>query len=51
MFLNIVIRHSALFRKLALNDEDVYVKTIGRGQETMFLTTKHGKVGYFHVTD
>ena len=31
MFLNIVVRHSALLRKLALNVEDFCVKTIGWG--------------------
>ena len=29
--LNMVVRHSALLRKLALNVEDFYVKTIGWG--------------------
>ena len=29
MFLNMVVRHSALLGKLALNVEDFYVKTIG----------------------
>ena len=29
MFLNMVIQHLALLRKLALNVEDFYVKTIG----------------------
>ena len=46
-----VVRHSALLKKLALNVEDFCVKTIGWGYKIMFLTTKHGKVGYFHVTD
>ena len=31
MFLNMVVRHSTLLRKLALNVEDFYVKTIGCG--------------------
>ena len=31
MLLNMVVRHSALLRKLALNVEDFYVKTIGWG--------------------
>ena len=31
MFLNMVVRHSALLGKLALNVEDFYVKTIGCG--------------------
>ena len=31
MFLNMVGRHSELLRKLALNVEDFYVKTIGWG--------------------
>ena len=31
MFLNMVVRHSALLRKLALNVEEFYVKTIGWG--------------------
>ena len=29
--LNMVVRHSALLRKLALNVEDFYVKTMGQG--------------------
>ena len=29
MFLNMMVRHSALLRKLALNIEDFYAKTIG----------------------
>ena len=49
--LNMVVRHSVLLRKHALNVEDVYVETIGWGYKIMFLTMKHGKVGYFHVTD
>ena len=49
MVLNMVVRQLALLRKLALNAEDFYVKTIG--WDTMFLTMKHEKVGYFHVTD
>ena len=51
MFLNMVVRHLALLRKLALNVEDFYVKTIGWGLKILFLAMKHGKVGYFHVTD
>ena len=52
MFLNMVVRYSALLRKLALNVEDFYVKTIEWGlKKIMFLTMKHGKVVYFHVTD
>ena len=49
------------FWKTCLNVEDFYVKTIGwvgrgggggeREREIMILTTKHGQVGYFHVTD
>ena len=31
MFLKMVVQHLALLRKLALNVEDFYVKTIGRG--------------------
>ena len=31
MFLNLVVRHSALLRKLALNVEDFYIKAIGWG--------------------
>ena len=31
MLLNMVVRHSALLRKLAINVEDFYVKTIGWG--------------------
>ena len=50
-FLNIVVRHLALLRKLALNVEDFCVKTIGWGYKIMFWTIKYGKVGYFHVTD
>ena len=49
--MNMVVRHSALLRKLVLNVEDFYVKTIGQGYKIMFLTMKYGKVGYFHVTD
>ena len=41
----------ALLRKLDLNVEDFYVKTIWWGLKIMFLATKQGKVGYFHVTD
>ena len=51
MFLNMVVRHSALLRKLALNVEDFYVKTIGWGYKITFLTMKHETVGYLHVTD
>ena len=51
MFLNMVVRLSALLRKLALNVEDFYAKTKGWGYKIMFLTMKYGKVGYFHVTD
>ena len=52
MFLNMVVRHSALLGKLALNVEDFHVKTKKKwGEEIMILTTKHGKAGYFHVTD
>ena len=51
MFLNMVVPHSALFGKHALNVEDFYVKTNRMGLKIMFLTMKHGKVGYFHVTD
>ena len=50
-FLNMVVRHSTLLRKLALNVQNFYVKTIGWGYKIMFLTMKYGKVGYFHVTD
>ena len=39
------------FGKLALNVEDFCVKTIGWGYKIMSLTMKHGKVGYFRVTD
>ena len=35
----------------ALSVEDSYVETIGWDLKIMFLTMKHGKVGYFHVTD
>ena len=57
MLLNVVVQHSALLRKLVLNVEDFYVKTIGwgggggGGLKIMFLTMIHGKVGCFHVTD
>ena len=52
MCLTIVVRHLALLRKLTLNVEDLYVKTIGWGlKKIMILTMKHGKVGYLHVTD
>ena len=37
--------------KTCFNVEDFYVKTIGWGYKIIFLTTKHGKVVYFHVTD
>ena len=37
--------------KISLNAKDYCVKTIGWGEKIMFLTMKHGKVGYFHVTD
>ena len=40
MFLNMVVQHSALLRKLDLNAEDFYVKTIGWGYKIMFLTMK-----------
>ena len=43
MLLNMVVRHSALLRKPALNVEDFYAKTIGRDYKIMFLTMKHGK--------
>ena len=46
-----VVRHSALLRKLALNVDDFYVKSIGWGLKIMILTMKHGKVGHFHGTD
>ena len=46
-----MVRHSALLRKLALNVEDFYDKTIRWGYKIMFFTMKQGKVGYFHVTD
>ena len=49
--MNMVVRHAAFVRKLALNVEDFYVKTIGWVKNIMFLTMKHRKVGYFHVTD
>ena len=52
MFLNMVLPHLALLRKLALIVEDFYVKTIGLGyKKMMFLTMKHREVGNFHVTD
>ena len=41
----------ALLRKLALNVEDLYVKTIGWGLKIVILTMIHGQLGYFHVTD
>ena len=43
MFLNMVVRHSALLRKLALNVEHFYVKTIGVGLKIMLLTMKQEK--------
>ena len=46
-----VARHSALLGKLALNVEEFYIKAIGWGLKIMFLTTKYGKVGFFHVAD
>ena len=51
MLLNMVVGHSALLRKLALNVEDFHVKTTGWGLKNHVLTMKHGKVGYFHATD
>ena len=51
MFLNMVVRHSALLRKLAVNVEDFYVKTIEWGEGFLFLIMEYGKVGYFHVTN
>ena len=36
MFLNMVVRHSALLGKRALNVEDFYVKTIGLGLNQVF---------------
>ena len=52
MFLNMVGRHSVLLRKLTLNVEDFYVKTIEWGlKKIIVLIMKHGKVGYFHSKD
>ena len=50
MFLNMVIRHSALWGKLGIIVEDFYVKTTGWDYKIVFLTMKQGKV-YFHVAD
>ena len=36
MLLNVVVRHSAFLRKLALSVDDFYVKTIGWGYKIMF---------------
>ena len=53
-------RQSALWGKLALNVEDFYVKNKQTNKQAnnrvgflkiIFLTMKHGKVGYFHVKD
>ena len=38
-------------KTFALNVEDIYVIRKGRGYKIMFLTTKYGKVGFFHVAD
>ena len=47
MFLNMVVRHPARLRKLALNVEDFCVETIGWGKKIMLLIMKHGKSGLF----
>ena len=39
-----MVQHSALLRKLALNVEDFCVVAIGWGSKIMFLTMKHVKV-------
>ena len=44
-------KHGTIEKKLALNGENFYVNTMGWGYNIVFLTIKHGKVGYFHVTD
>ena len=52
MFLNMVVRHSALLGKLALNVERFLCLNNRVGlKKIMFLTMKHGKGEYFHVTD
>ena len=39
---NMVVQYSALLGKVALNVDDFYVKTIGRGKKKIvFLTMKH----------
>ena len=45
MLFNMVVRHLALWRKLALSVEDFYVKTMGWSYKIMFLTMKYRKVG------
>ena len=40
-----------ILRKLALNVERLLCQNNRVGLKIMFLTMKHGKVGYFHVTD
>ena len=47
MFLNMVVRHSALLGKLALNVEEIYVKTIGRGYKIMFCDRETRTSGLF----
>ena len=51
MFLNMVVRHSALLRKHALNVEDLYVETIGWGLKNHDFDHETRKMVYFHVTD
>ena len=55
-FFYVVVRHSALLRKFALNVEDFYVKTIGWGlkkkkKKAMFLTINAKGGLLLHVTD
>ena len=47
MFLNMVVRHSALLGKLALNVEDYYVKTIGWGLKNHVFDHETRKRGLF----
>ena len=47
MFLNMVVRHWAHLRKLALNVEDFYVKTIGWGLKNMFFDHETRNSGLF----
>ena len=47
MFLNMVVQHSALLRKLALNVEDFCDKTIGWGEKNHVFDHETRKSGLF----